>query len=336
MKPTDFAQSLQKYFSEHLVHLRRCRDNTIKSYRDTFKIFLRYMSEKKSIFPHKMSLAKFTYDEIVGFRKYLEKNRKNSDRTRNQRLAAIHSFVRFLQHEHPERIAQWQRIQSMPVHRCKDRPVRYLTRNETTTLISGIKTSTCKGIRDKTMILLLYDTGARVQELVDLCVKDVRLGVLPQVTLAGKGGKSRVVPLMPTTVEVLAEYISTFDLLKHESKDTPLFRNRNNEKMTRFGVAYILQRYGEKTKKQLDSFPSTISPHILRHSKAMHLLEAGCSEVVIQHILGHADLKTTSVYAKANLEMTRSALNKLKQEESPNEKLFWKQDNDLLSWLENL
>ncbi len=337
MKPTDFAVALQRFFREHLAHQRGSSINTIRSYRDTFKLFLNYIAEYRSIPIHKMVLDKFTAEEIGGFRKYLANTRKNSTSTRNQRMAALHAFVGFLQQEHPDRIAQWQRIQSMPIQRGQSKPVKYLTQKELASLTAAIPTDSPKGIRDKAMFVLLYDTGARVQEIVDLTVRDLRLDTLAQATLTGKGRKTRVVPLMPTTVMILNEYLRKFKLNREDTQDSPLFTNRVGEKLTRFGVTYLLKTYAEKARKKCKTIPKQLSPHILRHSKAMHLLEQGVSEVVIQHILGHVDLKTTGMYAKANPEMTRAALEKVnKGKKAIVNEFSWQKNDDLLSMLENL
>jgi len=337
MKPTDFAVALQKYFSEHLIHQRGNRENTIKSYRDTFKLFLEYMSQKNATPPSRMTLAKFTADAVEGFRKYLVVVRKCSKRTGNQRLASIHSFVRFLQYEYPEMMLQWQRIQAIPTSRCDSPPVQYLTQKEMVALSASIETNTRKGIRDKTMIVLLYDTGARVQELVDLSIRDVRIGALSQVCLHGKGGKTRMVPLMSATVTLLQEYMKIYGLLQEGRKDNPLFSNRQGNRLTRFGITYILREYANEARKTEPSIPSKVTPHLLRHSKAMHLLEQGCSEVVVQHLLGHSDLKTTSIYARANADMIRSALKKVdKKSDKPVEQFSWIENSDILSWLKKL
>jgi len=337
MKPTDFAIALQRFFREHLAHQRASSINTIRSYRDTFKLFLNYMSDYRSISVHKMTLDKFTAEEIGGFRKYLADVRKNTTSTRNQRMAAIHAFVGVLQIDHPDRIVQWQRILSMPSQRRRNKPVNYLTQKEMAALIAAIPTNTPKGVRDKAMFILLYDSGARVQEIIDMTVRDLRLVTLPQATITGKGRKTRVVPLMPTTVMILNEYMRKFKLNRKETEDSPLFMNRKGEKLTRFGVTYLLKEYGNRARKSEKTISNQLTPHVLRHSKAMHLLEQGVSEVVIQHILGHVDLKTTGVYAKANAEITRAALEKVeKGKKQPVEEFFWQKDEDLLSMLENI
>jgi site-specific recombinase XerD len=337
MKPTDFAIALQKFFHDYLAHQRGCSTNTIKSYRDTFKIFLYYMLRKKSIPAHKITLNQLTSKEIKEFQKYLMTTRKNSERTRIQRMAAIHSFINFLQHEYPDRIAQWQQILAIPQVRCPHKLIKYLTQKETAALMSVILTNSKKGWRDKAMILLLYDSGARVQELVDLTVRDIRLDTLAQVTLTGKGKKMRVVPLMPTTVQILNKYGELFKLLQNNMKESPLFKNRKGEKLTRFGVSYLLKKYGTKAKMLEKSIPSNLTPHILRHSKAIHLLEQGVSEIVIQNILGHTDMKTTAIYAKINSEMIRNALKKINNDTLELEEQYsWQKDEDIMSMLESL
>ncbi len=337
MKPTDFAIALQCFFREYLASQRECSINTIRSYRDTFKLFLNYIAEFKSIPTHRMTLDKFTVEEIKGFRMYLTNTRKNSAATRNQRTAAISSFVKFLQHEYPDKIAQWQRIQSIPVPRKKSKPVKYLTQKELAALMAVISTNSLKGIRDKAMLVLLYDSGARVQEIADLTVRDLRLDDLAQVTLTGKGKMKRVVPLMPTTVAVLNEYLKKFKLDRQNAMDSSLFMNRKKEKLTRFGIAYLLKTHAERARTECKTIPKRLSPHVLRHSKAMHLLELGVSDVVIQRILGHADLKTTGVYAKANSEMTRAALEQVNTDtKSSVEEFSWQINDELLTMLENL
>jgi site-specific recombinase XerD len=284
----------------------------------------------------KLTLEYFTAEEIGRFRKYLANKRKNCARTRNQRMAAIHSFVDYLQSEYPDKMKQWQQIRVMPSQSYETIPVKYLTQKEFATLMSVIRTDSRKGLRDKAMMLLLYDSGGRVQEIVDLTIKDIRLDTLPQVTLTGKGKKSRIVPLMPTTVKIMKEYFQVFNLLHKNDNDISIFKNRQGEKFTRFGVLYLLKKYTEMARK-CDKNISNVTPHILRHSKAMHLLEQGVSEIVIQRILGHVDIKTTSVYARANIEMTRDALKKVNGNmDMAIEEHSWLQDDDLMSMLENL
>jgi len=336
MKRTDFASALQKFFLEHLVHQRGCSENTIKSYRDTFRLFLQFLLDKRNIKPDKITLAGFTAEEVKDFVKYLSKNRKCSVRTRNQRLAAIHSFVVFLFYEHPERMFQWQKIKAIPMHRQEKKPVEYLTQDEIAALMSTIQTDSLIGLRDKTMLLLLYDSGARVHEIVGLSVGDVRLGKPSQITLHGKGEKTRIVPLMPTTTSLLKTYMEKSGHKDATRSSDALFCNRRGTRISRFGIAYLLEKYAERARSKTGMLES-VSPHKLRHSKAMHLLEEGCTHVVIQHLLGHSDLKTTSIYAKAHPEMVRSALEKTCKKKSVSvAKFSWQNDSQLLDWLNEL
>lgn len=333
MKQTDFAVSLQKFFMEHLFHRRGNRENTIKSYRDAFKLFLKYMLEIKSIVPDKIQLTHFTSDEIGEFCKYLQKSRKNSDRTRNLRLAALRSFATFLEYEHPEKLLQWQKIRSMPFRRCEESPVSYLTQDELATLLSSVCTDGRYGLRNYAMLLLLYDSGARVQEIVDLSVRDIRLEKPSQVVLHGKGGKSRIVPITSDTVAAVKQYMIRFGL-SEKSGELPLFCNSRGRRISRFGITYILDTCSSKVKIQKPMFRKKVSPHLLRHSKAMHLLEEGCSLIIIQKFLGHSDLKTTTTYAKANQEMIRSALEKAnKKNASIPEFCSWQEDKGILDML---
>ncbi len=332
MKQTDFAFALQKFFSDHLVYQRGCSENTIKSYRDTFRLFLQFMLEKRNIKSDKITLSELTADAVNDFGKFLTTCRKCCARTRNQRLACIHSFINFLLYEHPEKMFQWQKIKAIPMHRQEKKAVEHLTQDEIAALISTIQTDSLFGLRDKAMLLLLYDSGARVHEIVKLSVEDVHLEKPSQIILHGKGGKTRIVPLMQTTTNLLKTYMEKAGLLNASRSNNAIFCNRHGSRISRFGISYLLDKYASKVRNL-----SAVSPHKLRHSKAMHLLEEGCSHVVIQHLLGHSNLKTTSIYVRANPEMVRNSLEKSnKKRNIPVEQFFWQKDEALLDWLNNL
>ena len=203
---------------------------------------------------------------------------------------------------------QRQKIQSLPMRRHANKPVSYLSQDEIAVLLSKIKTKNNMGVRDLALITLLYDSGARVQEIVNLSVRDIRIEQPSQVTLLGKGKKIRTVPLISYTVKILKSYMDQFGLTEPEQVDRPLFCNRNGARITRFGIAYLLEKYAIEAKLKMSSIPDKVSPHLLRHSKAMHLLEEECSEFAIRDLLGHVDLKTTSIYVKANQEMIRNSI----------------------------
>ncbi len=223
------------------------------------------------------------------------------------------------------------------MRRHVNKPVSYLSQDEIAVLLSKNETKNNMGVRDLALITLLYDSGARVQEIANLSVRDIRIEQPSQVTLHGKGKKIRIVPLISCTVKILKSYMDQFGLTQPEQSDSPLFCNRRGTRITRFGIAYLLEKYTFEAKLKKSSIPAKVLPHLLRHSKAMHLLEEGCSELAIRDLLGHADLKTTSIYAKANQEMIRKAIEKASKEKFlSNNDFSWKNDVGILAWLNEL
>jgi len=195
---------------------------------------------------------------------------------------------------------------------------------------------TPEGRRDAVLLSVLYDTGARVQELVDLSVGDVRLDPPAQIRLLGKGRKMRAVPLMANTVQLLRSHMQENHLDHPEQFDKPLFHNARHERLTRSGVRYILHKYVVLSRSKCPSLNRTVSPHTLRHTKGMHLLQSGVSLDMIRDFLGHVDAKTTQIYARANLEMKRNALEKISEPSLVQTIPCWKQNKDLLDWLHSL
>jgi site-specific recombinase XerD len=256
--------------------------------------------------------------------------------TRNYRLAALHAFFRYLQTEEPKALLQCQRILAIPLKRCPRSIVTYLPPDDLKAILAQPDLNTPEGRRDAVLLSLLYDTGARLQEIIDLSVEDVRLQSPAQIKLRGKGRKMRVVPLMEPTVQLLRAYLQERQLNLPECARHPLFFNRAGFHLSRSGIRYILQKYNTQAKANHPQLRETISPHILRHSKAMHLLQAGIPLIIIRNILGHADVKTTEIYAKADLEMKRQALEKVAHI-SPTQSLpSWQTNKELLDWLKSL
>lgn len=222
------------------------------------------------------------------------------------------------------------------MQRAPQRPVAYLSPDDLEAIFASPDLASPSGRRDAVLLCVLYDTGARVQELVDLSVRDVRLDTPAQVRLTGKGRKTRIVPLMESTVDLLREYMLEHDILRPERAADPLFCNRRRERLTRSGVRYILNKHAAKARQQRPGL-SSIHPHMLRHSKAMHLLQAGNPMVVIQAVLGHADVRTSSIYARADLEMTRAALEKVSEASPARPNIpSWKANTGLMEWLRSL
>ena len=212
----------------------------------------------------------------------------------------------------------------------------YLTVEDVRTILAQPDQTISDGRRDAVMLSLLYDTGARVQELIDLTVRQIRLESPGVVTLVGKGRKVRHVPIMARTSALVGNYLQERRLTATDKIDHPVFYNRQGHKLTRAGITYILNKYVEQARPIASTMPETISPHVFRHSKAMHLLQSNVNLVYIRDILGHADIRTTEVYARADTEMKRQALEKLHNDITPTATTAWQEDNELLGWLQNL
>lgn len=337
MKPTDFAYHLTTYLSKYLPGKAGTSHNTILSYRDTFSLLLRFCSEDKAMTIEKITLKILTRELIDEFLTWLETQRGCAVSTRNQRLAAIHSFFRYLQLEEPGHLFTCQQILSICMKRNGRKVINYLTLDAVKTILEGPDTTCLMGRRDLVLLSLMYDTGARVQEIADLIVANVRLENPPTVKLTGKGNRSRLVPLMTPTAKLLEQYLSEHDLKHAEYASRHIFQNRSRFKFTRAGIAYIFNRHVEAARMlHPELFPKKISPHCFRHSKAMHLLQAGVNLVYIRDFLGHATIKTTEMYARADSLMKRDALEKAYKITSPSEMPVWQQNHALLKWLKEL
>lgn len=297
---------------------------------------LRYCRDQRSLAPEKVTLDLLDVPLLLAFLDYLQTARHCCARTRNHRLSAVHAFFRYLQTEDPGRMLRCQQILAIPLQRSAPPPVQYLSREGLTALLAQPDLTSSGGLRDAALLSLLYDSGARVQELVDLCVRDIRLDTPAQIRLTGKGRKTRIVPLLSNTVELLQAYLREHRLNRADRADSPLFFNRNGERLSRSGVRYILEKYTEQARKEVDRLPTRVTPHCLRHSKAMHLLQAGNPAPVIQAILGHADIRTTNIYAQADTEMKRRALEKAAPAASSTSLPSWQEDKSLMSWLRSL
>jgi len=328
----DFAKFVGIFLSEFLPNQRNLSHNTISSYCDTFKLLILYCKNNLGLKIDKVSVQAITRDVIVGFLEWLAKSRSASISTQNQRLGCIHSFMKYVQGEKPEYLFESQRILNIQYKKKQGRNIGYLNFEDVKLLLAQVDTSTQNGRRDLTLLSLLYDTAARVQEISDLTVQSIRLEPPAQITIIGKGNKARCVPILKNTVDLLSNYLIEQNLIGISKNNNSLFTNSQNSKLGRAGICYILKKYFKLAKKIEKSLPLSISPHILRHSKAMHLLEAGVNVIYIRDILGHVDVSTTEIYAKANLKMKRDALQKIETTDYCN-KPFWLEDNDLMSWL---
>ena len=332
---TDFAVCLRRFLTTHLAGLRGCSPNTVGSYRDTFKLLIAYYRDERSTPPGKLTLDCIDAAAITGFLEWLQVSRHNSASTRNQRLAAISSFCTWMQTEDPARMACYQDILAIPAKKQARPTVNHLTVEQTRLLLAQPDRSTRRGRRDATLLATLYDTAARVQELADLTVRDIRLQPPAMAALTGKGRKTRHVPLMGNTAAILAAYLAEPRLDKPGHDDHPVFFNQHGAKLSRGGIAWIIRKYQARTDDpQLAN--ADISPHTLRHSKAMHLYEAGVPLPYIRDILGHVELSTTEIYARASTEAKRKALESAYADIVTDDLPEWTQDLGLLDWLTSL
>lgn len=336
MKPTDFAKYLTEFLSVYLPRQKNVSKNTIYSYRDTFKLLIKYSQEIKKIPVERITLTLLSSEWIIDFLGWLEADRKCSISTRNQRLAAIHSFFRYIQGEEPAGIFHFQKIVAIPIKKAKKTITEYLTPEAMKLLLEQPDKHTPRGRRDLTLISLLYDSGARVQELIDTKVCDIILQEPAVITLTGKGNKTRRVPIMKNTASLLQNYLLENKLDKAWKNENPLFTNSQNHKLTKEGISYIISKYVETARKTSMLIPSKVRAHMFRHSKAMHLLQAGVNLIYIRDFLGHVDLKTTEIYAKADTETKRKAIENLYPDLIDSNLPDWSRDQPLLSWLSEL
>jgi len=336
MKPTDFSMHVSSFLTHYLAAQRNLSPNTIKAYRDVFTLLLRFCRDVRGIALERLSLAQIDASLVEAFLDHLANDRHVSIRTQNHRLAALHAFFRYVQAEVPERLLQSQQILAIPLRRHARPSVGYLTKEYLAQILAQPDLRARAGRRDAVLLSVLYDTGARVQELIDLNAGDVRLESPAQVRLMGKGRKMRAVPLMDATVDILRDHRRENGLDRPEHADQPLFQNRQGGRLSRAGVRYLLQKYVQAVRRDHPGFTQPVSPHSLRHTKGMHLLQSGVPLEIIRDFLGHVDVKTTEIYARANLEMKRKALEKV-ADVSPLPKIpSWKQNKTLLEWLHSL
>ncbi len=339
METTDFAKHLSNFLTKHLMGERSCSSNTILSYKDTFVQFIQFMKECKGLRVSKITLEHITKEVVLDFLDFIQKSRKCGNATRNARLAALRSFFNYLQYETPERMHQWQRILSVKNKRHQKQHIKYLTTDGIKALFEQPDLDTRRGRRNLALLSLLYDSGARVQEIIDLTPSCIRLDKPCSVKISGKGGKARIVPLQEEQTVILYNYMQESRLLELHANKHPLFSNSRNEKLTRSGITYILSNYVELARKTDPSIiPEKVSCHSLRHSKAMHLLQAGVNLIYIRDLLGHASIQTTDAYARADSKQKRKAFEQAYVDLNPDlsKTKSWETNTNLLSWLKSL
>jgi site-specific recombinase XerD len=334
MKPTDFSYYLTGFLTKYLPGEAGASKNTIASYRDTFILFLGFLKDKKGINANRLNLDMVTKDLVVEYLEWTEKERRCSTTTRNVRLAALHSFFQYLQYQNPNNLLEWERILSIPVKKAEKKTLNYLSLDGIKLLLEMPDQDTQTGRRDLALLTLMYDTAARVQEMIDLTPSQVRFDKPYTVKLIGKGNKARIVPLMEPTMKILKRYMKEQSLLEQYANLYPLFSNKRKEKLTRVGVNYILAKYKDMARERDKVLiPEVLTCHCLRHSKAMHLLQAGVNLVYIRDILGHCSVQVTEIYAKTDSNQKREAIEHAYTDVTPAKEPVWQNNTDLLNWL---
>jgi integrase/recombinase XerD len=338
MSETDFAQYVTSFLSQYLPGQRNLSKNTISSYRDALKLFLIYCESEENLKIKKISIADITPELLVRYLAWLEHVRGCGIATRNQRLAAFKSFFHYVVGVDPKHLLLCQQILGLPMKKSPCPTMSFLSPEGLHRLLRQPNTVTKSGRRDHAMLVLLYDTAARVQEIIDLTVRDIRLEQPATVVLHGKGRKTRIVPISTKTASIMEQYIKERGYIGVTAAlDLPVFTNSRNCKLTRAGIANILARHVKSMSTNGSHLvPKSVSPHSLRHSKAVHLLRSGVPLIYIRDFLGHASVKTTEIYAKVDAEETRKALEGAYEVPSQEDIPAWENDKSLMSWLSEL
>jgi site-specific recombinase XerD len=335
MKPTTLAQYVMKYLANYLPDTRGLSTNTIASRRDMFSLLFIFLEEEKK--NRQPDIPDLTVGVIESFLDWLEKARGSSTATRNLRLASLKGFFRFVQTQTPDYMFQYQQIVALPMKKTVHTSLCYLSLDGIKSILGTVPADTLTGRRDLVLLSLLYDSAARVQELADLTVGSLRLEKPETVRLTGKGNKARVVPLMAPTVQLLKQYLNENRLDCPDKRIYPLFTNRCKGKLTRAGISYILNKYVKSTRLEVPAvIPDIVSPHSFRHSKAMHLLQAGVPLVYIRDFLGHSEIATTEIYARCDSKQKRTALESAYEQTFDSQMPAWQTNQDLLQWLRSL
>jgi len=337
--PPDLAgRWLSEFFTSHLAGERAASPKTVSSYRDAMKLLLTWLRDTEHIPPEKLRLADIDRPRILRFLDWLEDERSCSPATRNQRLAVIKSFCRYTAAGQPGQLGRVTQILAIRQKNTPAPQLDHLTGDEVKTLLAEPGTATARALRDTVLLALAYDTAARVQELCDLDVAGIRRGSPMTVVIHGKGSKTRYVPVMDPTARLAAGYLDHRD--RHPGAGAgadPLFAGPNHSRLTRSGVAKLLARHVKTVRARDPGWAPglPVTPRTLRRSRAMHLVQAGVNLIYIRDLLGHADVSTTEIYARADAEAKRRAIENAYEPLTPDALPDWTSDSSLVAWLDS-
>ena len=329
------GQAVRSFFEDHLPVQKGLCPTSIRSYRDAVRLFLNFVSADRRRPITRLHMEELTMDRTLAFLKHLEQERGNHIRTRNQRLAALRSFFTYLATRMPEMLHTAHQVTAIPTKRVPPPETQYLEREEVVSLLKRLPRQGRHALRDRTLILVLYNTGARAQEVAELRLEHLDLGSQPCAQLHGKGDRWRTCPLWAETVRQLRMLMEQTD----QSANAPVFCSRPGKALTRFGIYKIVRKHGGFLDRDGEQ-PRRVTPHLWRHTAAVHLLEAGVEINVIRSWLGHVSLETTNHYAQLTV---RSKVAAMQVCEPPSDTLVgsrrrsgWKVDQQLLAWLNAL
>lgn len=333
----DIAQPVRSFFQNYLTAERNLSPLTVLAYRDTLKLLLAFASRRLRKSCVVLHVEDLTAGIVREFLEHLEKERGNCARTRNARLAVIHTFFHYLASLDPRLVEQCQSVLGVPFKRQNEPMMDYLERDEVRHILQHIDPAHKAGRRDEAALRLLYNTGARAHELITLDVNDIRFTRPNFVRIRGKGYKERTCPLWPETIKVIRAYME--DRKLNPGDRAPLFVNAKGDRLSRFGLRHIItRRVAAATKSCQTLLTRKIGPHTFRHTTAMHLLQSGVDLNMIRSWLGHSSIETTHRYVEIDLEMKRKTLRACEKllPESKAGGPSWKTNQGVLNWLESL
>lgn len=338
MSNLTLGSAVRGFFDDYIKCQKGLRMNTVRSYRDTLRLFLLFVADDTGQPLSRVKLADLTADVVRRFLNHLEAKRQNHIRSRNQRLSALRVFFEYLARQDPELLCEAERVAAIPTKRVPPPETFFLERDEVQAMFSDLPNTGRFALRDRCLLLFLYNTGARVQEVADLEIRNLDLEAPSRVHLHGKGDKWRVCPLWEETTSLLQQLLAKrrCDM----AGEQPVFISHRGEALTRYGIYKLVRRHVKGIKSESNIHGSHVSPHTFRHTAACHLLESGVDVNVIRAWLGHVSLETTNRYAEINTRTKEEALRlcepTFESDEASRDTRIWRDDNSVLEWLETL
>lgn len=312
MKQTLFIKQLALYFDNYLPHVRHCSKNTIASYADGFMIFFRFFQEEKGKKHYQIDYSDITMQTLDEYVLWMQNSLKYSASTQKHRVTAISAFLKYASRREMKAISSFNVANGVMTPKVPKVPAPYFTVEEMAVILHLPDCTESNGMRDAALLCLMYDSGARAQEMCDIIIGDVKLGKPGTIKLHGKGNKIREVPISDDTVRVIQKYLHDREKSIQKNYQEPLFSSQRSEKMTTASIRYVVQKYVAKAKESSSEkfLEKGYSPHSFRHSKAIHMLKAGVPLIYIRNFLGHESVQTTEQYLRMNQESAAEILQK--------------------------